>query len=48
MLKKRVQNMFGLNKSAISAIPIAVFIAVFQFEEKSALPITDNNAENLK
>jgi hypothetical protein len=33
--------MFGLNKSAISAMPIAVFIAVFQFEEKSALPITD-------
>jgi hypothetical protein len=35
-----------LNKSAISAIPIAVLLPFFNFDEKSALLITDNNAEN--
>jgi hypothetical protein len=31
-----------------TAITVVFFIAGFQFEEKSALPITDKNAENLK
>ncbi len=39
MLKEWAQNIFGLNKSAISAMRIADFIAVFQFDIKSALPI---------
>ncbi|MGI6290863.1 MAG: hypothetical protein ACOXZH_00320 [Bacteroidales bacterium] len=42
---KKSKNMFGLNKTVKSAMPIADFIAVFQIEKKTALPISVKNNE---
>lgn len=46
--QKKEPNMFGSGKSAISAMPIADSVAVFNLIKKSAMPIADSIAEKMK